>query len=216
MLKYKRAIDFPGHKYPSPLEALGIPRTPTGEPRYDDSESPEQIEAIFNGALFFITAHEAAHVVLNHSRSTPENETQADLLAFELLSRSGEFPGGVDEFFGFASYWAPNGGDFEDMLQYVTWLQIEATHPASVSRIQGFGASVYQNSERYVPGLRADLPASDPAFKKRAELIEKVKELAVSVLLMADRIERHTMLPDFFWDALATNGSTLAPTKDSR
>ncbi len=154
-------------------------------------------------------------MVLNHSRSTPQNETQADLLAFELLSRSEEFPGGVGDFLGFASYWAPNGGDFEDMLQYVTWLQVEATHPASVSRMRSLAASIYQNPERYVPGLPAGLPDSDPAIEARAKAIEAVKELALSLVSMAERIDRHTMLPDFLWDALATNVSTLAPTKAS-
>lgn len=203
MLKYRRAIDFSPHRYPSPFDALGIPHTSAGEPRYDNSEGRDQFDVIFNDVLFFVVAHEAAHVVLNHVRSTPQNETLADVFAIEILSRYGKFPVGISDFFLFASYWALNGGDFEDLAQYRIWLTAEATHPPSASRIQLLAASLYENPQRNLPSL----PESHPN-------VTRIKDMALALMDIAETIDRDTTVTDMFGMALHTNLSSLAPEKE--
>lgn len=204
MLKYRRAIDFSGHRYPSPFDALGIPHTSAGEPRYDNSEARDQFDVIFNGVLFFVVAHEAAHVVLNHARSTRQNETLADVFAIEILSRYGKFPVGISDLFLFASYWVPNGGDFEDLAHYRIWLDAEATHPVSASRIQILAGSLYENPQRYLPSL----PESHPD-------VTRIKDMALALVDIAETVDRDTTVTDLFGMALQTNLSSLAPEKEA-
>jgi hypothetical protein len=210
MLKYKRASDFADRKYPGPLEALGVPHTSHEEPRYDDAASRDEAEAIFAKTLFFVTAHEAAHVIYEHTQSTQENETVADSFALEMAIEKGMLTEGVGELFGFLSYWVPNGGDFENEFQYRVWLGSEATHPVTAIRIRLLGVNISGFPHRF--SFPIAFPAS-PRINTTGLTDEALEEMGSSMVSMAERIDRQTSSPDLFWDALATSLSTLAPLK---
>jgi hypothetical protein len=197
MLKYRRVSDFSESKYPSPFTALGIPHTASGEARYDNSSVQNEIDNLFKGTLLFITAHEAAHIIWEHtqnSQSSPEDEAVADAFAFEMVVKCGGSLDGIGDFFTFASYWAPNGGDFEDKLHYRVWLATQATHPASALRMLSLGVNISRMPQEYSLGFSA----SDP----RAE---RLRQLGLSLTDKAKAIDDQTSLPDVFWDALVAD-----------
>ena len=194
MLKYKRATDFRGARYPPPLGVLGLENMRSADSQ--GKESRDRLDAIFNGALFFIVAHEATHVLRDHARSTPENEKAADKFAFELLSSSSLVPEGIVDFFRVASYWTRNAGDFESPYVYVIWVSWEATHPVTASRIRMLAMSLSESpkSDFSLPNLR-------------------IKDMSVALEEAAREIEQDTMATDLFAMALHTNPSTLVPEK---
>src|ERR1043165_2500662 len=89
-IKYKRAVDFPGNKYPRPFDALAVPQNMEGEIKFDDPQMAAQAEKLFSDALFFIVAHECGHIFLNHSGSTSGNEMAADLWALDRIGMAGK------------------------------------------------------------------------------------------------------------------------------
>lgn len=212
MLKYKRVSDFPDGKYPAPLGALEVPHTSDEEPRYDDAGSRDEGEAKFAKTLFFITAHEAAHVIYEHAESTQENETVADDFALEIAIKKGMLTEGLGELFGFLSYWVPNGGDFESEFQYKVWLGSEATHPVTAFRIRSLGVRISGIPHRF--SLLLTWPAS-PRINTSGLTDKVLEEMGSSLVSTGERIDRQTSSPDLFWEALATSLSTLAPTKAS-
>ena len=150
MLKYRRAIDFPKNVYSPPFDAFGIPHDElSGEPFYKTPEARDQFQLVWKGVIFFLMAHEAGHIV-NNWQSTPEDETNADNLAVELLSRYGQFPGGVVDLLILTGYFEPNEGDFRDLYQYQTWLRTEATHPPFTSRVSILADSLLRHPDRYL------------------------------------------------------------------
>jgi hypothetical protein len=101
-----------------------------------------------------------------------------------------------------ATYWSPNGGEFEDAYQYLTWLSAEATHPATAARIKLLGVAMQEDANKYFPGL----PASDPQ-------VQAARQAAADMIEVAERIERYTSFPEFFSGALKTDLTTLALAK---
>jgi uncharacterized protein len=204
MLKYRRAIDFPKNAYPPPFDALGIPHDKlSGQPFYKTPEARDQFQLVWKGVLFFFMAHEAGHIVSNW-QGTPGDEASADNFAVELMSRSGQFPGGVVDLLILSGYFEPNGSDFKDLYQYRTWLRIEATHPLFTSRVNMLADSLLQHPDRY---LHTVSPSNEQLAETKA-ISSDFKTRAAFALAA-------TTFSDLFAAALNTDPSVLKPQRDS-
>jgi hypothetical protein len=148
-------------------------------------------------------AHEAGHIV-NNWQSTPEDEARADNFAVELLSRYGQFPGGVVDLLILSGYFEPNGRDFKDLYQYQTWLRTEATHPLFTSRVNMLADSLLQHPDRY-------LHIASPTNTQLAE----TKAMSSDFKTRAAFAFNATTFSDLFAAALNTDPSAFKPQKDS-
>jgi peptidase M48-like protein len=112
----------------SPLDTLGVPRTLT--------VLNDQLALNFTkSAVFFIAAHEYAHVMYQHKeykdispQQAQEQENQADAFALKVMSRIGVAPEGMVLFFMIVSRLQPIPGDPD-------YRNLPATHPADGQRI---------------------------------------------------------------------------------
>jgi hypothetical protein len=116
MLKYKKATDFPGGKYPPPLKALGVP------PKiWEKDKQVDDMSLRFrNTAWAFILAHELGHLHFRHRGNknvsparSQQKEKEADAFAVDLLSRSNTIPMGMILWFQASVGYFPNRADYK-------------------------------------------------------------------------------------------------------
>ncbi|MGK7895494.1 MAG: hypothetical protein AB4372_18230 [Xenococcus sp. (in: cyanobacteria)] len=127
MLRYQGRDQFPGKRYPLPLDALQIPDNSLSDPKVD-----ELALRLFNGARTYILAHEIGHIIYNHPgykglsrKDATKNEIDADKFALDIIERidsSGIFFLGVILYHQVYSHW--------------NWDNNNSTHPTSASRIR--------------------------------------------------------------------------------
>ena len=141
MLKYKRAGDFPGGRYPSPLTALRIPADATRDTGVLDLSL-----RLRNSAWAFILAHELGHIVLEHPgydgipmAQARSNEAAADRLALDVMRRASTIPMGAILFFQAQAYMMPNPGQFKaegkTVRDWEASMRAEMTHPLTPDRL---------------------------------------------------------------------------------
>ena len=142
MLKYRKASDFPGGRYPPPLAALRIPADASGDPL-----SGALGLRLRNSAYGFIFAHELAHVVMRHAgykgiplEQARRNEADADRFALDVLQRVSEVPMGAVLFFLAQGYVTPTRGQFQaegrTEREWRDFMQRDMTHPLAAYRMQ--------------------------------------------------------------------------------
>lgn len=138
MLRYGEASNFPGNRYPSPLEALGIPDTALQDRNVDDLSLRFR-----NEAWAFIVLHELAHVIYQHPGNravTPaqsqRNESQADRFALDILQRSETIPMGMVLWFQATAPWFPNRANYSSNAEFEAAVQTALTHPISPQRLR--------------------------------------------------------------------------------
>jgi hypothetical protein len=154
MLQYKPADEFPGHRYPPPLEALGVSPSAADEP-----EAGQLGLRLRNSAYAFILAHELGHVLRGHPsydkvtmQEARRNEAEADDFALNVLATASEIPMGAVLYFQSAAYTLPNRGlfvaqgkneaDWEDAMH--TWI----THPLTSDRLEAIGLKLNDEAAR--------------------------------------------------------------------
>jgi hypothetical protein len=172
-LKYQDASAFPGGRYLSPLEALGVPHNSAMELTDTDPQFSHAFQQTFNGALLFLVAHEIGHLVpqaTDHMTAT-EHEAAADLFAFAILTRSQFSPAGVLLLFTYLSVWVPNAADFETNQDYLQSIENDP-HPLTAARLIFVGTQLVDDPHRFYPGV-ADSDPRIPLLKLLgAKLIE--------------------------------------------
>ena len=139
MLYHKKQSDFPGGRYPRPLEALGIPTNALDNPEVDRLSL-----RLFNSARAFILAHELAHLLYRHTGGKVQDEMQADRFAVELLSRTHTIPMGAILYFQALAHLTPNRAQFPSDAAWQKFLKEESTHPLTSQRIRAIANNLNQ------------------------------------------------------------------------
>jgi hypothetical protein len=146
MLKYRDPADFPGGRFPAPLEALNISRDAwKHDPKMDDVS-----QKALKSAIVWILAHELAHIYYRHPGYGPgvtrqqaqANEAEADRFANMIMRRIGVAPIGVLQFFMAMSHLEPGRGDFANDAAWQRYLQKKATHPLTARRLTAMAADL--------------------------------------------------------------------------
>ncbi|MGI9415742.1 MAG: hypothetical protein ACR2PM_18845, partial [Hyphomicrobiales bacterium] len=150
MLHHRARKDFPGGRYPPPLEALGVPETALKDPKVDENSL-----AFRNEAFAFILLHELGHVLYKHKgydeitkAQARADETRSDRFALDVLGRTGTPPLGAVMFFQAQFYSLPHRGLFASAEAWQNYMHKAATHPLTGDRIEALA--------RYVSGDLAD------------------------------------------------------------
>ena len=127
MLRYQGRDQFPGKRYPLPLDTLQIPDNALSDPEVD-----KLALRLFNGARTYILAHEIGHIIYDHPgydeisrKDAVKNEIDADKFALDVIERidsSGIFFLGIILYHQVYSHW--------------NWDNNNSTHPTSASRIR--------------------------------------------------------------------------------
>ena len=132
----------------SPLDALGIPANALEDEYVDDVSAK-----VTKSTVYFLAAHEYAHVMYGHQDYTvitaeeaQRQESEADAFALEMLRRIGVPPIGLVQFFLVASRIERSPGDFGTLQEYEDYLHQSATHPLSGLRIQNIAEGIERNT----------------------------------------------------------------------
>ena len=163
----------------SPLEALGVPGAALEDLSVDDVA-----QKILKSTIYFVTAHEYAHVMLHHkdygSLTAPQAQQQeidADAFALEVMRRIGVPPTALAFFFLIATRLEPSPADFASPQDYERYWRHQATHPVSAQRIA-----------KVADGLEADIDAfaslqADPvAWRRRLqEAASELRQIAATL-----------------------------------
>ena len=159
----------------SPLASLGVPRVAVKD-RYVDDVSMK----ILKSNVFFLMAHEYAHVMYRHkgyseltAPQAQEQEAQADRFALDVMRRIGIPPIGLAFFFLVASRLERTPGDFASAAEYESYLQQQATHPVSALRLQNVADLIAQKTEDFAR-LEPD-PAA--AARRLLQLTPQLREI---------------------------------------
>jgi hypothetical protein len=175
----------------SPLGTLGVPRSATEDPRVDVTA-----QNILKSTMFFVAAHEYAHVMYQHrdyssitAQQAQQQERQADAFALDVLRRIGVAPLGLTYCFLIASRLEATPGDFASFADYEEFLRQRATHPVNSLRLLEIAANIERNAEAF-SRLQADpavwvsrLLADAAQLRKIAETLDDRRMR----LFMADR-----------------------------
>ncbi len=157
MLRYKQPADFPGRRYPSPLEALQIP-----DDALDDRDVDQLSLRFRNSAYALILMHELGHIFYRHpgyggisKAHTRSNETEADRFALDLMARTKTIPMGAILFFQSQAYYMPSKGQFfaehtnASERDWVKYLQQNITHPLTANRLSEIAIVLYDSAGHY-------------------------------------------------------------------
>lgn len=136
----------------SPLAALGVPASATSDPTVDDSA-----QKILKSALYFVAAHEYAHVMYAHqgyrtitAADAQRQEEQADAFALEIMRRIGVAPLGTVYFFMVASRLEASPGDFATVDAYDLYLRQRSSHPVSARRILAIADGIDRSVSSFI------------------------------------------------------------------
>jgi hypothetical protein len=154
MLRYKNNSAFPANRYPTPLSALGIPRNALDDPFVNDVSG----KALKSG-IYFLMAHELAHVIYGHqgydgitANQAQRQEIEADNFALNLMRRISVPPVGIAFFFMIASRFESAPGDFGSISAYESYLRERATHPLTSARLISVADYIRDNAHDFTRG----------------------------------------------------------------
>lgn len=143
-----RPTELPG----SPRDALGVPANALSDPIVDDVS-----QKLTKSTVFFIVAHEYAHVMYGHkgykaitALEAQRQETEADAFALEVMRRIAVPPLSLAHFFMLVSRLESSPSDFETPEQYETHLRQRTSHPVSAQRILAVADALQTNAASYV------------------------------------------------------------------
>ena len=154
MLKFKRAADFPGGRYPPPLTALGVPAD-----AWHDSAVNTLSLRLRNSAYAFIMAHELGHIAKKHRAyaditmaESRRQEAEADAFALDVLSRASEIPMGAILYFQAQAYMMPSLGQYiaegKSRQDWEAAVAKEMTHPLTADRLQALALGLENAANR--------------------------------------------------------------------
>src|ERR1017187_3984941 len=180
---YVAALRFqPENAVGSPLDALGVPREAFKDP-YVDDVAQKSLKSI----VYFMVAHEYAHVMYRHAgyqtvtaQQAQLQESEADTFAMEIMRRVGVMPHALELFFLLAARLEASPGEFPSPADYETYLRQQATHPVSALRILKVAEGIETHTDDFVRHQR------DPA-SWRGRLQRTVQGLRETANALDDR-----------------------------
>lgn len=149
----ERPGEFPG----SPREALGVPANALDDEFVDDLS-----QKLLKSMVYFIVAHEYAHVLHGHrgydsltAQEAQRQETEADAFALDVMRRIAAPPLAMAHFFLLVSRQELSPADFDSLERYEAHLKSRATHPVSGRRILAVAEAIELNAKSFAR-LQAD------------------------------------------------------------
>ena len=174
MLRYKPRAAFPGGRFPTPFEALGVPENALQDKRVDDLSL-----RLFNSARAFILAHELAHLHFQHQGGqgpgVVNQELEADAFAIDMLARTGTIPMGILLYFQAMTHWSPNRAQFGSEAAWKAFLAEHRTHPVTAERVAALA-----------DGMRSQARAFARHDPNPANAAEVVRNIADQLGLLVD------------------------------
>ena len=156
MLRYKKAADFAGGRYPPPLKALGIPANALADRAVDDLSLRFR-----NTGYAFILLHELGHIFHQDrgykgitTAQARSKEQRADRFALDVLHQTDTIPMGGLLFFQAQAYFMPSKGQLraegkiKTEQDWETYLKSEVTHPLTADRLRNMAVHM----EKSAPG----------------------------------------------------------------
>ena len=163
MLRYQSPNTLPGGRFPPPRQALGVPQDVLLDPVVDDVS-----QKALKSAVYFLMAHELAHVLYKHRgydsltvAEAQRQENEADAFALRVMQRIAVPPLGMVIFFSAVSRIDPVPADFTSVAEYQTHLRQLQTHPLSPERLLAISTYIKQNAAAFTriqPNPSAFLP----------------------------------------------------------
>lgn len=136
----------------TPRHSLGVPPKVLDDPYVDDVS-----QKLTKSTIYFIAAHEYAHVMYGHAgyksitaQQAQRQEAEADAFALEVMRRIAVPPLGLAHFFMLVSRLENSPADFPSIAQYEAYLQQRETHPVSSHRILALADALQENAASYV------------------------------------------------------------------
>lgn len=169
----------------SPRDALGVPANALGDKVVDDVS-----QKLLKSMVYFIVAHEFAHVMYQHksyktigAQEAQRQETEADGFALEVMRRIAVPPLSMVHFFTLVSRLETSPADFETLDQYEAFLRQGATHPVSAQRIFAVADALQVNVKAFA------VLQSNPA-QWEVRLLQAVRDLRAIGATLDDRAMR--------------------------
>jgi len=173
MLRYQVPANLPNGRFPPPLSALGIPSN-----ALDDEWVKKTSGNSLKSSIYFLMAHELAHVVYSHrsyeSITAAEAQTQeieADAFALEIMARIGVPPVAIAFFFVVASRFEAAPGDFATLSGFEDYLRRHSTHPLTSERLNKVADYIIKNVDAFI---RLEKTVSKAQMIKSAQEIKKI------------------------------------------
>ncbi len=164
MLKYKSPQEFPAGYYPSPLQALHIPKDALNDPQVNDLSLRFR-----NTAYAFILLHELGHVLYQHrgysgitTSQARSQESDADQFALDVLNRTSTIPMGAILYFQAQAYSMPNKGQLiaEGKIKtendWQAYMKAEMTHPLTSNRLEAMATHMSNTANELTGAAEAD------------------------------------------------------------
>lgn len=152
MLRYQVPDNLPNRKFPPPLPALGLPSNAISDQRVYKSSGNA-----LKSTVYFIMAHELAHVIFAHrsydlitAAEAQNQEIQADAFALNLMAKIGVPPIAMAHFFAIISRFESAPGDFATLSSFESYLREHSTHPLSSARLKRAALSIKENADNFI------------------------------------------------------------------
>ena len=169
----------PGAAKGSPLKTLGVPLDALADPFVDDVS-----QKLLKSIVFFVAAHEYAHVMYRHqgygnisAQRAQAQEAEADAFALDAMRRIGVAPTAMAHFFLIASRLEPSPVEFSSAADYEAYLRRRATHPVSASRIMKVADGIENDLDAFT--LLQPKPAQ--ARKTLEWLVPQLRKIAATL-----------------------------------
>ena len=173
MLRYQDSANLPNGRFPPPLSALGLPSNP-----WDDKWVYKSSGNALKSSVYFLMAHELAHVVYSHRSydsitaiEAQAQEIQADAFALDIMARIGVAPIAMSLFFAIASRFEAAPGDFATWSGFEFYLREHSTHPLTSERLSRVAEYIRNNVDSFIR-LEPNFPRS--RMIKMADDIQKI------------------------------------------
>jgi hypothetical protein len=175
ILRYQGSSLSPGTRFPSPLNALGIPQNALSDAFVNDVSGKT-----LKSAIYFLMAHELGHVIYQHKpytmisrQESQAQEIQADEFALNIMRRISVPPVGIVLFFTVCSRVEPAPGDYANPQDYDNIIRKSLTHPLTSQRLMAISKNLRSNADAFSQGQ--ENPALwRPRIIKWADQIEEI------------------------------------------
>ncbi len=190
MIRNRDPADFPGGRFPAPLDALNIPK----DAWKHDNKMDDISQKALKSAIVWILAHELAHIYYQHPGYGPEltridaqkNEAQADQFASQITRRIGLAPVGIVQYFMVMAHMEPGLSDFKNNEAWQHYLKTEATHPLTASRLTAI-AQELNNSPQ-------DFTSEEMDQKTAIERMESISNQILAIGAILSNPKMHQLL----------------------
>lgn len=205
MLRYRKPADFPGGKFPTIFEALGVPP----DAYKTDKRVDELSLRLRNETYAFIIAHELGHILHGHkplseitAQQAQADEVEADDFALDIMLRTNTPPMGPVIFFQAQIYNLLHPVEFGRTEKERSSVLLQMTHPLTLERVEKLNAFIQGPFARARPdeteiwstlGLEHIIPLMQDN-ELAACIIKVAKEADVGILKPRRGVEADAMM----------------------